>query len=61
MNKESLAKARAIIIGGLNKDTKIDPQDKAELMINLWLLLEDDKYDNNIQALRRNDQKQKRR
>ena len=57
MKKESLIKARDIIIESLN-NSKIDQQDIAELMINLWHLLEPDQYEQNIKLLKRN---QKRR
>ena len=57
MKKESLIKARDIIIESLN-NSKIDQQDIAELMINLWHLLEPEHYEHNIKLLKRN---QKRR
>ena len=56
MNKESLKKMREIIIMGLNtKD--IDPVDKAELMINLWNFLDDEKYESYIKVLRKDEKK----
>ena len=57
MKKESLIKARDIIIESLN-NSKIDQQDIAELMINLWHLLEPEQYEHNIKLLKRS---QKRR
>ena len=52
MDKESLIKARNLIIGDLSK-LKINDADKAELMMNLWLLLSEEHYDNSIKVLRK--------
>lgn len=52
MNKESLIKVRNMIIEGLNK-VNINNNDKAELMMNLWLFLSEEHYDNNIKVLRK--------
>lgn len=52
MDKESLIKAREIIIKGLDQ-SKINQQDRTELMINLWNLLEAEDYDHNIDILKR--------
>lgn len=52
MKKESLVKVRNMIIKGLN-DLDIDPADKAEIMMNLWLFLSEEFYDNNIKVLRK--------
>lgn len=48
MKKESLIKAKEIIIKGLS-NSKINNEDKAELMINLFTLLND--YENSIKIL----------
>lgn len=64
MDKESLIKARELIIKVLD-DSKIKKQDKAELIMNLWLLLDEDNYEHDIDVLRRyskpNNNNQKRR
>ena len=64
MDKESLIKARELIIKVLD-DSKIKRQDKAELIMNLWLLLDEDNYEHDIDILRRyskvNNNNQKRR
>lgn len=52
MNKESLIKARSLIIKVL-EDSKIKKQDKAELIMNLWILLDADNYDHDINVLRK--------
>lgn len=52
MEKESLIKARNMIIENLNK-LDINPSDKAELIMNLWLYLCEENYDNNIKILRK--------
>ena len=52
MDKESLKKARELIIKTLD-DSNIDKQDKAELIMNLWLLLDEDNYEHDIDVLRR--------
>lgn len=56
MNKESLKKMREIIIMGLNS-TDIDPVDRAELLINLWNFLDDEKYESYIKVLRKDEKK----
>ena len=61
MDKESLIKARELIFKTLD-NSKIKKQDKAELIMNLWLLLDEENYD--IDVLRRYSkptQKKKRR
>ena len=64
MDKESLIKARELIIKVLD-DSKIKKQDKAELIMNLWLLLDEENYEHDIDVLRRygkpNNNNQKRR
>ena len=52
MDKESLIKARELIIKVLD-DSKIKRQDKAELIMNLWLLLDENNYDHDINVLRK--------
>lgn len=52
MDKESLIKARELIIKVLG-DSKIKRQDKAELIMNLWLLLDEDNYEQDINVLRK--------
>lgn len=52
MNKESLIKAREIIVGALTK-SDIDLVDKLELAINLNMLLSENNYDNDIKILRK--------
>lgn len=52
MDKESLIKARNLLIGDLGK-LKINDADKAELLMNLWLFLSEEHYDNNIKTLRK--------
>ena len=52
MDKESLIKARELIIKVLD-DSKIKKQDKAELIMNLWLLLDIDNYEHDIDVLKR--------
>lgn len=52
MDKESLIKARELIIKVLD-DSKIKRQDKAELIMNLWLLLDEDNYEHDINVLRK--------
>lgn len=64
MDKESLIKARALIIQTLDR-ADISRQDKAELIMNIWLLLDIDNYEHDIDVLRRyskpNNEKQKRK
>jgi len=52
MDKESLKKAREIILEGLDK-SKINKIDKTELIMNLWLLLEEENYEHDIDILKR--------
>lgn len=52
MKKESLIKARQIIIDALEKN-KIDEVDKIELIINLNNFLKEEEYDKNIKLLRK--------
>lgn len=59
MDKESLKKAREILVKGLD-NAKMNQQDKAELLLNLWLLLDEDTYEHNIDVLRRNQKKKGR-
>lgn len=59
MDKESLKKAREILVKGLD-NAKMNPQDRAELLLNLWLLLDEDTYEHNIDVLRRNQKKKGR-
>lgn len=51
MNKESLKLAREIIIKYLDKST-INQQDKAELMLNLWILLDENNYEHDTKILK---------
>ena len=59
MDKESLKKAREILVKGLD-NAKMNQQDKAELLLNLWLLLDEDTYEHNIDVLRRSQKKKGR-
>lgn len=52
MNKESLKKAREIIIKTLDK-TDIIAQDRIELMYNIYCLLDETKYEENIKLLKK--------
>ena len=52
MTKESLERARELIIFGL-KDSTIDIIDCTELMTNLWLYLNPTEYDNNNKVLQK--------
>jgi hypothetical protein len=52
MDKESLKIARKILLEGLDR-AKMNPQDRAELLINLWNLLEDENYEHDIDVLKR--------
>ena len=56
MNKESLKIMRNILMKGLN-NSKINPNDRAELLINLWHFLDDEKYEENIKVLKKNEKK----
>lgn len=61
MDKESLKRMREIIVKGLDGDKKISPQDRVELMINLWHYLDEDNYEHNTDVLRRYSKKPKGR
>lgn len=52
MNKESLKKARDIIVKALYF-SNINAQDKAELMINITALLNENTYEKQIKVLRK--------
>lgn len=52
MKSESLKKAKAAIIKVLAK-LDINKEDKAELMLNLFLLLDENNYENDIKKLMR--------
>lgn len=52
MNKESLEKAKDIIIQSLD-NSDIIPQDKLELMLNISKVLDEEKYEENIKVLRK--------
>jgi squalene cyclase len=52
MNKESLSKAKEIIIKALI-ESDIEIIDKLELALNTNLFLNEEKYDNNIKVLRK--------
>lgn len=61
MDKESLKEARRIIIEGLDRaGNKINNQDRAELIMNLWLLLDEENYEHDIDVLRRNQKPKKK-
>lgn len=53
MEKKSLIEARNLIIDTLSK-SNIDDLDKLELMLNLSLLLNEEKYDKSIKVLQKN-------
>lgn len=54
MKKESLETLKDIIINGLDKNKNINIQDKAELMINMSKLLENEEtYSQSIKTLRK--------
>ena len=57
MDKESLIKAREIIVAAMNTTNDIQLIDKLELVINLNMLLSPDNYDDDIQLLRENQKK----
>lgn len=52
MEKESLIKVRNMIIENLNS-LNINNNDKAELIMNLWLFLCEENYEDNIKILRK--------
>lgn len=57
MDKDSLIIARRIVIESLNKVKAINPTDRAELMMNLWKFLDNEKYEENIKVLRKHEKK----
>ena len=60
MDKESLIAAKEIIITGLDKQgNKINKQDRAELMILMYHLLNPDTYEDDIKALKQAEYKRK--
>ena len=59
MNKESLIKARDLIIEALEK-SEITQRDKVELMLNLMILLDEENYEEDIQTLQLTDRRRKR-
>lgn len=62
MDKESLAIAKEIIITGLDRQgNKINKQDRAELMILMYHLLNPDTYEDDIKALKQAEYKRKHR
>ena len=50
MNKESLKKARTLIVNAIY-NSNINAQDKAELIMNIVKFLNDEYYDKNIKVL----------
>lgn len=52
MNKESLEKARNLIVFGLDR-IQMDQMDKVELMKNLLTFLDDDNYEHDRDLLQR--------
>ena len=50
MNKESLKKARNLIVNAIY-NSNINAQDKAELIMNIVKFLNDEYYDKNIKVL----------
>ena len=60
MDKESLIAAKEIIITGLDKQgNKINKQDRAELMILMYHLLNPDTYEDDNKALKQAEYKRK--
>jgi hypothetical protein len=51
MKNSSLNEATEIIIEALDKSSKIDKIDKAELMINIKLFLKENEYRENVKVL----------
>lgn len=51
MNRESLEKAREIILEALEKEKNMEEVDKTELMINLYLLLDYKHYTTDMSLL----------
>ncbi len=58
MDKESLIKTKEKIIFFLT-DANIDVVDKAELMINLYQFLDENKYEENIKVLKKEQMNEK--
>lgn len=50
MNKESLEKVRSKL-SEIIENEKIDKSDKMELILNLWLFLDSELYEDNIKIL----------
>lgn len=50
MNKESLELVKSKLVDVL-EESNIDSVDKMELILNIWLFLEPELYDNNIEVL----------
>jgi len=51
MNRESLEKAREIILEALEKEKNLEEVDKTELMMNLYLLLDYKNYTGDMALL----------
>ena len=52
MNKNSLIKARELIVN-LLMNSKINGSDKAQLIMDLIMFLNEENYDKNIKAIRK--------
>lgn len=59
MDKESLIKAREIIIGALTKTNEIDLIDKLELAMNINTFLDTENYEEDVKVLREHQQEKK--
>jgi hypothetical protein len=59
MNKQSLQKAKEIIINSL-EDASIDTIDKMELINNLWHFLNEENYKSNVEVLKQHQKKLKK-
>lgn len=58
MNKESLEELKEIIVNGLDKSKTINQIDKAELMLNMTMLLDsEEKYKESIKVLKLNEKR----
>lgn len=53
MDKESLILARRLVIEAISKGKFKNKQDKAELLLNLYNLLDENNYDRDIQNLQK--------
>lgn len=53
MTKESLLKARKLIVEAIDNNTEIDIVDRVELMSNLWLYLNPQQYDKTNKILQK--------